>query len=130
MKVDLDFVIHETSRAKCPTTWEGDDALAEIDLAAQAQPVDQTLVALPIVALEVVEQSAPRPHELEQPAAGVVVFDVGLKMLRQVVDSLAQQRNLDFGRPGVGWMEPVLFNQLLLLLRSNSHRSFLLFNRR
>ena len=67
-------------------TWEEEDASSEMDparlLAAEAQSVDQALVAVAVVPLEVVEQPAPLPHELQQPAAGVVVFGVGLEMLR------------------------------------------------
>jgi hypothetical protein len=58
----------------------------------------------------------------------MVILGVGLKMLRKVVDSLAQQRDLDLGRSRVTGMEPKLFDQLLLLLQSHSHRSSVLFN--
>jgi hypothetical protein len=44
-------------------------------------------------------------------------------MLRQVVDSLAQQRDLDFGRPSIGRVLPELINQFLLPLQSYPHRS-------
>ena len=89
MKVDLDFVIHEADLpGGTPYEVGGEDDSAEMTrlasctLAAKAQPFDQTLVALSVVALQVVEQPAPLSHELEQPAAGMVIFDVGLEMLR------------------------------------------------
>ena len=104
-------------------------ARKDADSATESEPINHTLVSLVTGALEVIEQPAPLPHELEQPAAGVVVLRVGLEVFRQVVDSLTQQRDLDFRRPGIGWMLAKLFHQLLLSLQSDSHHSSVLFNR-
>ena len=48
-------------------------------LLAEAEALDDALVALEVVALQVVEQPAPLSHELEQPAAGMVILEWVLK---------------------------------------------------
>ena len=65
-------------------------------LLPDTQPLDDTLVALEVRALEVVEQSPPLSHQLQQSATGVVVLGVHLEVLRQGADPLGQERHLDF----------------------------------
>ena len=69
--------------------------------------LDQLRVAIGVLALQVVEQPAPLADELQQPAPGVMVLDVRLEVLRQVVDALAEERDLDFRGAGVGVVRAV-----------------------
>src|SRR3954454_23076125 len=70
-------------------------------LLADAQALDQLGVAIAVLALQVVEQTPALANELQQPAARVMIFRVGLEMFGQVVDALAEERDLDLGRSGV-----------------------------
>src|SRR5262245_24618421 len=53
-------------------------------LAADAEALDQRLVARLVLALDIVEQAAALADHLQQATAGVVVRLVGLKVLGQV----------------------------------------------
>jgi hypothetical protein len=46
---------------------------------------------------------------------------VSAEMSSQAVDALGQQRNLDFGRPGIFGIAPVLRDHTALLFRGQSH---------
>src|SRR5262245_35415696 len=69
--------------------------------AANAELLDQMLVAALVGALEIIEQLATLRDELEQAAPRVVVFHVRLEMLREVVDAFRQDRDLHLGGAGV-----------------------------
>src|SRR5262249_41549103 len=60
--------------------------------AANPQPLDQRLVTSFIGASEIIEELATLRHKLEQSTPGMVVLDVGLEVLRQVVDALRKDR--------------------------------------
>ena len=62
---------------------------------------DQLGVTVGVLALQVVEQAAALADELQQPAARVMILRVRLEMFRQVVDALAEERDLDFRGAGV-----------------------------
>ena len=53
----------------------------------------------------------------------MVVLDVRLEMLGEVVDTLAEQRNLHLWRAGVRLMKPKLLHDYLTLWLSNPHKS-------
>src|SRR5439155_14745148 len=71
------------------------------------ETLDQVGVALRVLGLEVVEQPAAAPDEHQQAAAGVVILCVRFEMFRQVVDALAENRDLDFWWSRVGLMRLV-----------------------
>jgi hypothetical protein len=52
-----------------------------LELAAQAELLDEGAVALEVVLLQVVQEAAAPPDELEQPAPRIVVVLVGAQML-------------------------------------------------
>src|SRR5690349_13944976 len=83
-------------------------------LAAQAELLDESAIALEIRLLQVPEEPATPADELEQPAARVVVLRMGAEVLGQVVDALRQHRHLHLGRAGVLPVPAVLRDQLLL----------------
>src|SRR5882724_8769348 len=66
--------------------------------AAQAKSLDQLLVTPGILALEIVEQAATLADHDQQAAPRVKVLIVGLQMVGQVLDALAQDRDLHFRR--------------------------------
>ena len=73
----------------------------QVLLLANAEFLDYVLVALGIVALEVVEQATSLADHHQETAAGGVILLVRLEMVRQLTDSLAEHRNLDLGAAGV-----------------------------
>ena len=69
--------------------------------AAQAQALDQRLVAVGAVSPQVVEHAPPLAHQFEQSAARVVVLFMRLEVIGEPVDPLCENRDLDFGRTRV-----------------------------
>lgn len=69
----------------------------QVLLLANAEFLDNGLIALGIVVLEVVEQAAALAHHHQETAAGGVILCVCLKVVRQISDSLAKHGNLHFG---------------------------------
>jgi hypothetical protein len=62
----------------------------------EAKLVDQGPVAFDIRPLQVVQQAATLADQLQQPTPRIVVVGVRLQMLGEVVDPLAEDRDLDF----------------------------------
>src|ERR1035437_4466060 len=73
-------------------------------LFAQLEILDQGTVALHVLRLQVVEQATTVADHHEQSSAGMVILLVDLEVLGEVVDALAEQRHLHFGRPGVAFV--------------------------
>src|ERR1022692_4198532 len=94
-----------------------------MELAAQAELLDQGAIALEVVLLQVVQEAAPPADELQQPSARVVVVPVRAQMLRQLVDALRQHRYLHLRRAGVGLAAAVLVDDLLLGFLGKGHRA-------
>src|SRR5919106_3277146 len=63
-------------------------------LSAQSQPTDHRSIPIDVRADQVCEQSTPLADQLEQAAAGMIVFLIGPKMLRQRPDPLGEKRDL------------------------------------
>src|SRR5687768_10079518 len=91
-------------------------------LLADAQPLDEAPIPVRVLALHVVEEAAPLPDQLQKPAARMMVLRVGLEMLGQVVDPLAQDGDLDFGRARVGTVGLVARDYGRLGLFTERHR--------
>src|SRR5436190_16710930 len=79
-------------------------------LLAQVELLDHLPVALDFLVLEVVQEFPAPSHELQQPAARRVVFLVDLEVLREHLDSLSEESNLNFGGAGVFVVELVLLD--------------------
>jgi hypothetical protein len=71
-------------------------------LLTDAELLDDVFIGFRIVALQIVEQTAATAHHLEQPAARCVILGVGLEVLGQFADPLAQNRDLHLWTTGVG----------------------------
>src|SRR5215475_2149148 len=82
--------------------------------APEAELLDQGAVALDVRTLEIAQQAAPLPHELEQAAPRMMVLRVRAHVLRELVDAGGQERHLHLGRAGVGAVAAVLAEDLLL----------------
>ena len=92
-------------------------------LLPDAQPLDQTSISLVIVFPEIIEKPSPLTYQLEETPAGVVILDVDLEVLREMIDALAQQGNLNFRRARIGLMEFEMVNNFFSLGLSNPHLS-------
>jgi hypothetical protein len=73
-------------------------------LFAQPKLLNQRPISLDILVLEVVQEAAPLSHQFDQAPAGMVIFGVGLKMIGQVTDTLAQDGHLYLGGAGIRFM--------------------------
>src|SRR5271156_5021740 len=93
--------------------------------AADAQTLDEGLIARLILLLDVVEKRSPLRHHLEEAPAGMVVLDVRFEVAGQVGDALGENRNLHFGRPGVADFQTILIDERRLALSGDRHRLFL-----
>src|SRR5262245_4939404 len=90
-------------------------------LLADAERVDQATVPVHALRLEIVEQSTPLSHELQQPAARVVVLCVHLEVLGEVRDALGEERYLHLGRPGVALVLRECLDRSLLATCGEAH---------
>jgi hypothetical protein len=79
-------------------------------LIPQAQFLDDLPVTVDIRALQVIEEAATLSDHLEEATTTVVILFVGAEVLRQIVDALREQRNLNASRSTVGLMRPVLLD--------------------
>src|SRR5271165_6444567 len=73
-------------------------------LLAYAELADDFAIAVGVVRLEVVKQAAALAHQHQQAAARTMVFRVGLEVLGQLANALAEDRDLHFRTAGVGVM--------------------------
>ena len=69
-------------------------------------------VTLDVLLHQVVEKVAAVTNHFEQAAAGMVILLMDFQMLGQVVDSLSEDRDLDFRGTGVFFVNLVICNNL------------------
>jgi len=81
------------------------EALRESYLFTDSQPLNYLAIPFHVVRFEVIEKVPPLANQFQQAPAGMVVLDMRLKVLGQISDALAQDSDLDFGRPRVGGMD-------------------------
>ncbi len=84
----------------------GDESI----LFADSQPLDNASIAANVFLLQVVQQSAPLANHLQQAATRMMVFAVGLEVLREVGNALAQNRNLHLRRARVRTVKLIVSN--------------------
>ena len=70
-------------------------------LLTDVESLDQVRVALCVLRFQIVEQPTAAADEHQQAAARVMIFCVRLEMLSEVVDSFAEECNLNFWRTGI-----------------------------
>jgi len=101
-----------------PGVWGGSR------LAAESEPSDDGAVARVVLLDQISKKTTALAHELEEAAAGVIVLWKALEMVRQALDSLCQEGDLDFRGSRVTLLGSELLNQLELLFPRERH-SFL-----
>src|SRR5205823_429152 len=69
----------------------------EGDLLPDSEALDQIRIAVGVLTLQVIQQAAPLADELQQPAAGVMILRMRLEMVGEVIYSLTEEGDLDFG---------------------------------
>jgi hypothetical protein len=77
------------------------------DLTADAEALNDLYVALGAAGLQVIQQPATARNKYEQTTTTVMILLVGLEVIRQHLDPLAQQGNLHFRRTSVRLMDTV-----------------------
>src|SRR5690606_4115821 len=90
-----------------------------IGLTPEPESLDQLLVARRIVPAQILEQPTSLTHDAEQTASRVVILRMRLEVLRQLVDALGQERDLDLGRARVLAVELVRFDDGSFAFRSD-----------
>lgn len=70
-------------------------------LTAQTELLNYRLIPLGLVLPQVIQQPAPLADQCDQPSPRGVVLDMGLEMVGQVGNPLAEDRNLDLRRTRV-----------------------------
>src|SRR5688572_23189134 len=77
-------------------------------LLANAEASNQLGVPIGVLALEIIQQAPPLADQLQQPAARMVILRVYLEVLGEVIDPVAENRDLHFRRSGVAVVRPVV----------------------
>src|SRR3990167_1858991 len=90
-------------------------------LFADAQAADQLRITLGILALQIVQQAAALPDQLEKTAARVMILRVGLEVLGEIADAFAENGDLNFRRAGVGIVRAVRRDELGLAVFIECH---------
>jgi len=85
-------------------------------LLADAEFLNDSLVATGVVFLQVIQQAAAPADHHQQPTARCMVLFVRFEMLRQLANTLAEDRDLHFGTAGIAVMRPVGIDNGLFLL--------------
>jgi len=85
-------------------------------LLADAELGNYGFIPFRVVLLQVVEQATTPAHHHEKSAARAVVFLVRLEVFRQLTNTFAQQRDLNFGAACIGSVRAIRVNYGLFLL--------------
>src|SRR5262245_21435321 len=105
---------HETRRASAPCAEKS---------SADAELLDQILVARFVGTTQIIEQLTALADKLEQPTTRMVVLDVGFEMLSEIIDALGQDRHLHFRRPGISGLLGIRLYYFGLAAGGHRHRS-------
>src|SRR5580704_12136912 len=80
-------------------------------LLADTEFADHVAIAVGIVRLQVIQQTAALTDQLQEATPGSMVLLMGFEVFGQFANPLTQNRNLDLRRAGVRCMSPETFNQ-------------------
>jgi hypothetical protein len=80
------------------------------ELVPKSEFLDDLSVAFNVDALHVIQQATTLTVHLEKATTTVVVVLVGAEMLREVLDSVAEERDLNASRSAVGFVRSVLLD--------------------
>jgi hypothetical protein len=106
----------------------------ESGLSPDTELFNEPFIAIEVLRMQIIEQSAPFAYEPQKPEARMVVFRVRLQMLGQLLNPSSEYRNLDFGRAAVSRSPGVALDNFPLAgglegHQANSSFPFPLFNR-
>lgn len=93
-------------------------------LAAQAEPLDQLLVARAICSMQVRQQATATADHLQQATAAVMIVDMNAQVSDHLIDPVGQQCDLHFRRAGVVAVRLVIADDLCTLFFFKSHDTF------
>ena len=96
-------------------------SLTVSNLTADAQALNQGFVPFRVTAFQVFQQAAPTGHHGQQPTAGMMILGVSLEMILELFNALAEDGYLNLWRAGVGFMDAVIGNHLLLGIGRQGH---------
>jgi hypothetical protein len=97
-----------TKRAGCNHCARAATLITE--LVPEAQFLDDLPVSVDIRTLQVVQETATTSDHLEEPTTTVVVLFVEAEVVRQIVDLLGEQGDLNAGRASVGLVCPIFLD--------------------
>ena len=81
-----------------------------LELVPEAQFLDDLPVSVDIRTLQVVQETATTSDHLEESTTTMVVLLVGAEVVRQIVDPLGEQGDLNAGRATVGLVRPIFLD--------------------
>src|SRR5712671_7230968 len=105
-----------------PPNMRGNCIPRRLTSAANAELLDQVLVAAFVGALEIIEKLATLRHHLQQASPRMIVFHVRLEMLGEIVDPFGQDRDLHLRRTRVAGLLRVSLDDFRLAFGRNRHR--------
>ena len=83
--------------------------------------MNQVLVSFRVTAFQVFQKAAaPRDHRQQSPA-GMMIFAVRLEMILELQNALTQDRDLNFWRTGIRFVNSVCCDYLLLGIGCQRH---------
>lgn len=95
-------------------------------LPAESQPLYHASIPIDVLVLQIVEQATSLPDQFQETSPRMMILGVGLEMLSEVANALAEQGNLDLRGTGIRFMGLEVADNILLLFCSQSHRYALL----
>ena len=81
-----------------------------LELVPEPQFLDDLPVSVDIRSLQVVQETATTSDHLEESTTTMVVLLVGAEVVRQIVDPLGEQGDLNAGRATVGLVRPIFLD--------------------
>src|SRR4051812_11901285 len=90
-------------------------------LTPDPQPGNKGPIPGDVLIVQVVQQAPPLADHHQQPAARMEVFRVSAQVLREFRDARREKSDLNLGRARIALMRLVIRDDLVLLLRSQSH---------
>jgi hypothetical protein len=122
------FISAEESKTDPPNAANGGWAAkqqtmyAARTLFAEFQAAEQIEIELRVRTLDIVQQTAPTTHHLEQPAPAREIFRMRLQMLGKLYNPAGQNSDLHLRRTRVTVLPSVLGDNFLLPLFRDRHR--------
>src|SRR5690349_15879846 len=92
-----------------------------MDLAPDAQALNQNLIAFRTATAQVVEQPAATRDHLQQTSARMMILRMRRKVFLELQNALAQDRHLHLWRAGIRFMDPELRNDFTFSFSRQCH---------